>query len=187
MISPSAPVFYDCEASGLDGFVIEIGWAFVDPNNGQIASASYLVRPPSEWRIETAWDENAEELHGISLADLYARGAPVHDIANAMNRALAGRELYSDSPFDERWLAQIFEGAGIEPSFTVRQTSADYLLEKAVAERNFDVRRYREARGEAEQNRRHRAQVDALFWAQLWRTVVHKARRQRVQGPPASG
>lgn len=187
MISNSAPVFYDCEASGLDGFVIEIGWAFVDPANGQIASASYLVRPLTEWRIETAWDENAEDLHGISLADLYAGGVPVCDIANAMNRALAGRELYSDSLFDAGWLAQIYDGAGIEPSFTVRQTGADYLLEKAVAERNFDVRRYREVRDEAEQNRRHRAQADALLWAQLWRMVVQNGRGQLIRDPPASG
>jgi hypothetical protein len=172
MAVPSSPVFYDCEASSLDGFVIEVGWAYVRPDDGQIIAASHLVRPLAEWQIETVWDESAEALHGISLAEISARGIPVRDIANAMNGGLAGRELYSDSPFDEAWLSQIFEGAGVEPSFFVRQTSADALLEKTVAEVKFDMTRYRTALGEAEQNRRHRAKADALMWAHLWRMVV---------------
>jgi len=172
MADPTSPVFYDCEASSLDGFVIEVGWAYARPDDGQIISASHLVRPLAEWQIATVWDENAEALHGISLAEISARGIPVRDIANAMNGGLAGRELYSDSPFDEAWLSQIFEGAGIEPSFVVRQTSADTLLEKAVADRKFDRSRYRMAVDEAEQIRRHRAEADARMWAQLWRRVV---------------
>ena len=173
---PSSPVFYDCEASSLDGFVIEVGWAYVRPDDGQIIAASYLVRPLAEWQIVTVWDENAEALHGISLAELSAQGIPVRDIADAMNRELAGRELYSDSPFDEAWLSQIFEGAGIEPSFFVRQTSADTLREKAVADRKFDRSRYRMAVDEAEQIRRHRAEADARMWAQLWLMITKDVR-----------
>lgn len=175
MASYSPPVFYDCEASSLDGCVIEVGWAYARPDDGQIIAASYLVRPLAEWQIATVWDENAEALHGISLAELSAKGIPVRDIANAMNRELAGRELYSDSPFDETWLSQIFEGAGIEPSFFVRQTSAYTLLEKAVADRKFDRSRYRMAVDEAEQIRRHRAEADARMWAQLWLMITKNA------------
>ncbi|ULO23107.1 hypothetical protein [Methylocystis sp. SB2] len=175
MAVPSSPVFYDCEASSLDGFVIEVGWAYVRPDDGQIISASHPVRPLAEWQIATVWDENAEALHGISIAEISAQGTPVRDIANAMNGGLAGRELYSDSPFDEAWLNQIFEGAGIEPSFCVRQTSADALLEKTVTDRKFDMAQYRMALNEAEQSRRHRAESDARMWAQLWLMITKNA------------
>ena len=116
----STPVFYDCEASGLEGFVIEIGWAFVEPDGQKISSAGYLVRPALAWRIENAWDENAESLHGISLVLLRACGRPTWEIAQSMNRELEGRELFSDSPKDEIWLNQIFEDAGLDPSFVIR-------------------------------------------------------------------
>lgn len=175
MAVPSSPVFYDCEASSLDGFVIEVGWAYVCPDDGQIISDSHLVRPLAEWQIETVWDESAEALHGISLAEISARGITVRDIANAMNGGLAGRELYSDSPFDEAWLSQIFEGAGIEPAFCVCQTSADALLEKTVTNRKFDREQYRIALDEAEQSRRHRAESDARMWAQLWLMITKNA------------
>jgi DNA polymerase III epsilon subunit-like protein len=175
MADSSPPVFYDCEASSLDGFVIEVGWAYAQPDDGQIISASHLVRPLAEWQIATVWDENAEALHGISLAELSTQGIPLRDIANGMNRELAGRELYSDSAFDGAWLSQIFEGAGIEPSFLVRQTSADTLLEKTVTDRKFDRSRYRKAADEAEQNRRHRAEADARMWAQLWQMITKNA------------
>ncbi len=89
-----------------------------------------------------------------------------------MNGGLTGRELYSDSSFDEAWLSQIFEGAGIEPSFCVRQTSADALLEKTVTDRKFDRSRYRKAADEAEQSRRHRAEADARMWAELWLMIT---------------
>lgn len=167
------PVFYDCEASGLDGRIIEVAWAYVALSDLHIVSQSFLVRPVPEWEIEANWDENAEVMHGISLADLYARGIPVDAITTSMNEALAGRELFSDSPFDEEWLTQLFEAAGSDPTFTPRRTSADRLLQQAVVEHKFESRRYQEELRQAERNRRHRAHADALQWARLWRTVVH--------------
>jgi len=32
-VASTVPVFYDCEASGLDGVPIEIGWASADGSN----------------------------------------------------------------------------------------------------------------------------------------------------------
>jgi len=72
MADPSPPVFYDCEASSLDGFVIEVGWAYARPDDGQIIAASYLVLPLAEWQIATVWDENAEALH-FNCRDFCAR------------------------------------------------------------------------------------------------------------------
>lgn len=33
IVASTVPVFYDCEASSLDGVPIEIGWAFADGSN----------------------------------------------------------------------------------------------------------------------------------------------------------
>jgi hypothetical protein len=40
----SAPVFYDCEASGIGGFVIEIGWAFMPPDERKTVSDAYASK-----------------------------------------------------------------------------------------------------------------------------------------------
>jgi DNA polymerase III epsilon subunit-like protein len=167
------PVFFDCEASSLDGYIIEIGWAFVDNDGENIVSAAHLIRPAPEWKIKDAWSAKSERLHGISLAHLREHSRPVEEIAQIMNRELAGRELVSDNwRYDERWLLQVFVAAGVEPAFTIRHTDARILLEQAAADRNFDLARLNRAREEAERNRRHRADADALIWAELWRMVT---------------
>jgi hypothetical protein len=45
------PVFYDIEASSLDGFPIEIGWARADLASGTILSEGHLIRPPPDWAV----------------------------------------------------------------------------------------------------------------------------------------
>jgi DNA polymerase III epsilon subunit-like protein len=173
--SLSWPVFFDCEASSLDGYIIEIGWAFVAMDSGEIASAAHLVRPAPDWKIRDAWSAKSERLHGISLAHLREHGRRVEEIARIMNGELAGRELFSDAcSYDERWLRQVFDAAGVEPSFTIRRTDARLLLEQAAADRDFDQARLHQAREKAEQNRRHRAEADALIWAELWRMVMQR-------------
>jgi hypothetical protein len=65
-------------------------------------------------------------------------------------------------------VGELFEEAGVDPCFTIRRMDANVLLEPSALERNFDLARYRRAKGEAEQERRHRAESDALMWAHLW-------------------
>jgi hypothetical protein len=50
------PVFYDCEASDLEGYPIEVGWAFTDPATGALVSESHLIKPPAEWPVKESWD-----------------------------------------------------------------------------------------------------------------------------------
>jgi len=166
-----SPVFFDCEASSLDGYIIEIGWAFL-ADDGDIESAAHLVRPPWNWKIRDAWSAKSEKLHGVSLDHLRAHGERPDDVARIMNSALARRELFSDSPYDEAWLRQLFEAAGMEPTFTIRRTLAPALVEQTALDRGFDLARLRDAQIQAELNRRHRAEEDALLWARLWRMVV---------------
>lgn len=78
----SSPVFYDCEASSLDGYIIEIGWAYVAENR-QIVSASHLICPARGWRIKDAWSKKSERLHGISLDELVEKGKSVGEVAYA--------------------------------------------------------------------------------------------------------
>ena len=167
------PVFFDCEASSLDGYIIEIGWAFVEKDGENIVSAAHLIRPAPEWKIKYAWSAKSERLHGISLAHLREHGRPVEEIASVMNSELVDRELFSDDcKYDERWLLQVFDAAGVDPTFTIRRTDARTLLEQAATDRNFDLTRLNQAREEALRNRRHRADADALIWAELWRMVT---------------
>jgi hypothetical protein len=69
MISPytnvdgASPVFYDFEASALDGCPIEIGWAWFDGTS--VRAESHLILPDPIWQIESSWDNRAQELHGI--------------------------------------------------------------------------------------------------------------------------
>lgn len=172
MLFACHPVFYDCEASSLDGYVIEVGWAYVHEDRGEITSAGHLVRPAWDWKIEDAWSKKSEKLHGISLEYLREHGERPEDIARIMNRELAGRELFSDGSYDETWLEQMFDAAGVEPTFIIRRTLAPVLLEQAAVALNGDLTRLRQAGEKAEQSRRHRAEADAVIWAQLWRMLI---------------
>jgi hypothetical protein len=166
-----SPVFFDCEASSLDGFIIEVGWAYFVPETRAIASEGHLIRPPLDWNISEFWDDDAEALHGITPDKLHTQGEPVWRVASIMNESLKGRELFSDSPKDEIWLGQLFDAAGITPSFTVRRMDTNVLLEQTVLNRNFDLKKYREAKTDADQRRPHRAEADSILWAQLWLTI----------------
>lgn len=167
------PVFYDCEASGLDGFLIEIGWAFVEETTNTIISEGHLVRPLPEWLADDRWDAIAEELHGIALSRLQREGRPVWEITRQMNLALAGRELVSDSAWDEGWLRQLFDGAGSEVSFTIRKIDADVLIRNLAADRGIGPDAYERVILRASQLSppQHRAEADARHLATLWQMV----------------
>ena len=142
----AVPVFYDCEASGPDGFPIEVGWAFVAIQTGSIQSEAHLIKPPSHWDLQGTWDPEAEALHGISLDQLLAHGHPTYKVARRMNAALAARELFSDSPMDEVWVRQLFDDAGFDPMFTIRRTDANVLLAQLAREHRWDPASYEVAK-----------------------------------------
>ena len=86
------PVFYDFEASGLDGYPIEVGWAFVDEQK-RIVSGSRLILPDPKWNLAAKWDPGAEEIHGISLQHLMEKGIATRPVAEQLNAVLAGLSL----------------------------------------------------------------------------------------------
>jgi hypothetical protein len=168
------PVFYDCEASDVEGYPIEIGWAFTDPETGTVVSESHLIRPPEGWPVKESWDRAAERLHGITLSRLRLDGRPVWEIARRMNAALEGRELFSDAPQDEAWLRLLFDAAGLEPTFIVRRTDARALISRVADDRGLDEAAYARAKTKVADlaPRRHRAEADARHLAVLWNIIA---------------
>lgn len=164
------PVFYDIEASGLDGFPIEIGWAQADPASGTILSEGHLIRPPADWDVRGTWDPSAASRHRITLDELGRAGRPVWEIARRMNESLGGTELFADSPFDEQWLRQLFEAAGIDAEFSVRRTDPAVLIERLAGDPASYANANREAFRIAPPT--HRAEADARHWAVLWAMVA---------------
>jgi hypothetical protein len=173
--STGAPVFYDIEASALDGFPIEIGWARVDAASGAILSEGHLIRPHADWDVRGTWDRSAAARHRIALEELWCDGRPVFEIGRRMNAVLRGSELFADSPFDESWLSQLFDAAGIDPVFTVRRTDPAVLIERLAGDRAI----YADAKRQALRVSppQHRAEADARHWAVLWAMVAREATR----------
>jgi hypothetical protein len=166
-------VFFDFEASDLDGFPIEIGWAFWD--DGALLSESHLIAPPSQWPVKGA----AEKLHGISLTELKAVGRPVAEIARRMNDQLMGQALYADDWRDARWLAQLFEAAEVQAAFSVESANAKDLIADLARERglsNAHLVRAQEL-ASARELQRHRVEPDARRLALTWH-IVGQYRRE---------
>lgn len=170
----SEPVFYDCEASALEGVPIEIGWAWLDGVTDAIVSEAHLIRPPADWRIDDLWDADAQKLHGITRSELRRDGKPVWEIAQRMNAALACRELHADDPHDEAWLRQVFDAAGVDPAFTIRRVDARVLIAQRAAKIGLGEDAFTRVKAEANAlaPRRHRAEADACHLAIRWKLVT---------------
>lgn len=164
------PIFYDIEASSLEGFPIEIGWARADLASGTILSEGHLILPPSDWDVRGTWNSSAASRHRIALEELWRVGRPVLEIARRMNESLGGSELFADSPFDEAWLRQLFDAAGIEAEFSVRRTDPAVLIGALAGDRASYAEAKRQAFRIAPQT--HRAEADARHWAVLWAMIA---------------
>lgn len=109
------PCVMDIEASGFGrgSYPIEIGYI-----RGDGSSYCSLVRPEPEW---LAWDGRAERLHGLTRELLNEHGRAPTEIADHLNEALAGTDVYCDGwAHDYTWLAVLFDAAGRQPRFRLR-------------------------------------------------------------------
>lgn len=154
-------IFLDCEASGLMGYPIEIGFARVLPDRS-ITSAARLIRH-DEWLDELPlWDWQAEALHGISRADLVEHGQPVGAVARWLNDQLAGHLVAIDSEFDQRWVDMLMSAAGVDRQFgfidVVEAFAGDEVDRQAVSVLARDL----------SERRVHRAAADAEQWAEIY-------------------
>jgi len=168
----AGPVFYDIEASSLDGYPIEVGWAQVTSALA-IESEGHLIHH-SGWNLSARWSKRAESIHHIPMAEVKTRGEPPYKIANRMNAALAGRELFADSAYDENWLRLMFDAAGFEPVFTIRRMLADLLIAQRAAAVSIPAEVFKVLLAKAGDTipRTHRAEQDARHLAAQWLAVI---------------
>lgn len=165
--------FLDFEASGLQGFPIEVGWAIVKRATGQlISSEAHLIRPMEEWLDPALWSVEAERIHGITLRNLIDMGRPADNVAARVLEALDQPDLLivADSIFDGRWLQDLLAAANRADPIKVADVA------KAFEGPEIDEVRFHAAMRTRQQQRRpHRAEADALEWAQAyaasWRKV----------------
>lgn len=131
--------FIDLEASGLGArsWPIEAGWCY-----GAGAPQAMLIKPDSSWPLDQ-WDESAEALHGVPYEELVASGAEPAEVCETLNRALAGRIVYSDAPdWDGFWFYRLFQAGGMRQAFSVRdffevfRAMAPEALDEIVDEAN---------------------------------------------------
>jgi len=167
------PVFYDCEASSLDGFPIEIGCACVDASK-TMTSESHLIAPDRSWDVRGSWERRAERLHGIALETLLTTGESTIDVAKRMNDRLADRQLFADSSYDETWILQLFDSAGITPKFAIRRMLSDVLVRQFAASRRIGPDAYMELLAQTRLlwPPTHRAGPDARYWAHAWLAIM---------------
>lgn len=166
-----AIAFFDIEASSLTGCPIEIGWAIPDLHTGDVAIGSALITPPSAWSIIDHWDEAAEDLHGITLAELMEQGHSPDSIINRMNHALNGFTLHSDAPaWDRPWLDTLLAAAHTPPRFTLAPDDALALIGKAARTRGWSPQGFAAVIAGLDRTHphRHRAGPDAARLAALW-------------------
>ena len=68
----------------------------------------------------SAWDENAQSLHGILREDLEQQGLDPIVICRELNAALADKKVVSDAPdWDSFWLNRLHKAAQIAATYTL--------------------------------------------------------------------
>ena len=152
----------DIEASGLDpdhSYPIEIG---IYNTNQPDSSFSFLIKPHDSWIY---WDEFAEEIHGISIAELIDYGISPANACDRLNFYV--NKMSSDKPcvisdapdFDYMWLKCLFLSADIRMQFKV--AGIDSILEP-----NRQANLYAELE---RQDMPHRALADARIIGDILR------------------
>ncbi|WP_018982716.1 3'-5' exonuclease [Salinimonas chungwhensis] len=145
------PTIIDVEASGFgaQSYPVEVGLIRCDGER-----FCSLIKPADDWQH---WDEQAQQLHGISRDDLATYGQSPTDVCLQLNKFVGSSTVYCDGwVVDYPWLIKLFNTAGVPMEFRV--SSLDFLLK----EHQMDVWDAVKEGLLAEFNdRRHRASSDA--------------------------
>jgi hypothetical protein len=129
-----ACLILDIEASGLHptSFPIEIAWT-----GWAVTTKSFLIKPDASWAIED-WDDVAEDIHHISLADILRDGVDAKTIVNALLTDAAGKTVISDGvSFDQHWLDLLFDTS--EQSKTIKLQDSTAWLGSMIKHLNLDA------------------------------------------------
>jgi hypothetical protein len=162
----------DLEASGFsnDSYPISIAW-----NDPQGTIERILIAPNSvpTW---TAWDPQAEIVHGLDRERLNRNGWGADYVADLLNRSLEGQTVYTDAPeFDTRWLDRLFAAVDKPRTFTI-QHADDLLL--PLLHRSYELEWQAVARLDTLKSKiravvpgQHDAGYDVGYLLQVWRAA----------------
>lgn len=160
-----APIIIDIEASGFGkgSYPIEVGLVLPDGT-----PHCFLISPDRNW---TAWDPEAEELHGITRNTLTSYGRPIVDIAWRLNELLRGKTVYSDAwSYDMSWMGKLYDAAHMHQSFRIAS------LQELIDEEQMSA--WAQTRDRVVSDlalRRHRASGDARILQETWRRLQAQA------------
>jgi len=159
------PIIVDVEASGFGkgSYPIEIGLVLPDGT-----PHCFLLAPARHW---TAWEPEAEKLHGISRETLEAYGRPLQEVAWRLNELLRDKTVYSDAwSFDMCWLGKLFDAAHMPQTFRVAP------LQEALGEHQMEKWDNAKAKVIEELDlQRHRASGDARILQETYRRTERVA------------
>ena len=145
-------IVVDLEASGWNGYPIELGWSEV----GAGAYESFLIRPNPSWISCCEWDPSAEDAHGVSFEMLDREGYDPDAVIFPFLKAIDGAIVISDAPeFDQFWLDQLFDASYL---FTTKEGRVALQSIHSVFPK-FDLLKFE---NETENRKKHRAGPDAL-------------------------
>jgi hypothetical protein len=148
----------DIEASGFEGYPIEIGWSAV----GSGVYRSLLVSPAAF--VGGRWDPISEEVHGISIEMLQKDGMDPDTIIFALLKDTDGCLLISDAPeFDQAMLDQLIDASFLFFTTKERGEEGGGVVIQSVQSvfPSFDIADFDAQQKEKE----HRAGPDALLLA----------------------
>ncbi|WP_198382976.1 hypothetical protein [Roseomonas sp. KE2513] len=159
-------VFLDFEASSFSGWPIEVALAWIpggrSSSTGSLASEAWLIQPEPDWD-EAEWDPLAEEVHGLSLAELRRDGCSAFGVARAVAERLRGKLVVSDAAdVDGALLVRLFEAMG-GPAPEYRLVDIASLLRQIDGDGR---QRFAAFMGAGPPP--HRAEPDALRLAHAW-------------------
>jgi len=142
--------FLDFEASGLhpDSYPIEIGIA------GPDFEFEALIKPLHYW---THWSHDAQDMHGISQDMIESQGVEPSPLCLALNERFAGQVLWSDSHHDALWMDILFEAAGMQQAFEVKNIMSE-----------IDILKLPDYRSGGQDALAHRALADAREIRACW-------------------
>jgi hypothetical protein len=128
----------DFEASGSDprGYPIEV--ADADVATGEVWEC--LIAPTPAWLETGVWEAAAEAIHGISRAEIIAKGRSVREVAAELTAHTRGAQVLSDAPsYDTKWLRDLYRATGAEPPFLLRDFHQIVWREAVLRGRRHDI------------------------------------------------
>jgi hypothetical protein len=170
--TPRAVLCLDFEASGNGPLCYPIEVAVADVATGE--TREWLIAPEADWLEKGVWQQAAQEIHGLTLAEIIGKGRSVREVASELTATTQGATVLSDAPaFDTKWLRDLYTAAGAEPPFVLLDFHQFAWRAALMRGRRPDIA-YSKAETEAYLlfPKEHRAAPDAQRNAEILRQIA---------------